>query len=180
MRPTPGDAVRVEMSKWGDRAHWRFDGLYLGADDLGDWVGVPAGTHHARPGMEFASTVDTVTLAPRDGWWLATVHRPGTWCDVYVDIATIPVWEGNVLRSVDLDLDVVRRRDATVYVDDEDEFAEHQRTLGYPHEVVAAAQRTCAQVLDDVRAARAPYDEASTLVWFERLDALPGSAPSSD
>ena len=55
------------------------------------------------------------------------------------------------MTAVDLDLDVVRRTDGTVYVDDEDEFAEHRVSFGYPPEVVELAEESCRWVLGHVR-----------------------------
>ena len=138
-----GDPLHVAMTKWGDRPHWEFDGLWLGADDLGDWVGTPAGVRHHRPGFEFVSEVDTVTLFPRERWWAATFHAPGIWCRSYVDITTPATVTAGRVTCVDLDLDVVLlspEQGGTWYVDDEDEFAEHQVAYGYPAEVVAAAE----------------------------------------
>lgn len=169
----PGAPVRVEMTKWGDAPHWRFTGTYLGADEHGDWVGFPARTHNARPGFEFDSEVDSVTLVPRDGWFLATFHQPGIWCDLYVDISSPPVWDGDVLRAVDLDLDVIRLTDPSgeVFVDDEDEFVTHQVALGYPAEVVSNARQSCDHVLAAVLAGEAPYD-GSHRRWLELVPSL--------
>jgi uncharacterized protein len=181
----PGSAVEVMMTKWGDAPHWRFSGTWLGSDEHGDWLGFPQGTLNSRPGFEFHSEVDSVTLVPRDGWHLATFHAPGIWCDLYVDITSPAVWQANALTAVDLDLDVIRMSPATpawsalaptnlragpgeVFVDDEDEFDEHRITLGYPDEVVTAARQSCADVLSAVQAVRAPYD-GSHLPWLERL-----------
>lgn len=174
-----GDPVEVRMSKWGDRPHWEFDGRWLGADDLGDWVGTPAGTRHHRPGMEFLSDVDTVTLLPRERWWAATFHAPGTWCATYVDIATPPEWDGPVVRSVDLDLDVVLRspeHGGDWYVDDEDEFAEHQLLYGYPADVVAAAERSRDEVWADATQGRGAFDGRAG-AWLQRLAAPPVDRP---
>lgn len=184
----PGTAIRCEMTKWGDRPHWQFAATYLGADEHGDWIGVPAGTHHQRPGHEFHSPVDAVTLVPRGGWYAATVHDPGSWVDVYVDITTPGVWHDDVLRMVDLDLDVVRladplpeevreeavRRghlDGAIYVDDEDEFAEHQVAYGYPADVIDRAQASCDEVLAAVRAGLPPYDGTHQR-WLDALSLL--------
>ena len=139
----PGTIVRCQMSKWGDRPHWGFDAIHLGSDEHGEWIGAPAGTHHTRPGHTFHSAADAVTLVPAGGWYAATFYAPGTWCAVYIDITTPGEWDGTTLRFVDLDLDVVRLADplpdaarqrrvdtgrvaGEVFVDDEDEFAEHQ------------------------------------------------------
>ena len=187
----PGTPVRVEMSKWGDRPHWQFGGIHLGSDEHGEWLGVPTGTRHHRPGHEFHSRVDTVTLVPPGGWHAATFHAPGIWCEVYVDIATPGEWHGDVLRMVDLDLDVVRladplspelvqraqemgRASGEIYVDDEDEFAEHQVALGYPADVIESAQASCDEVLAAVRARTAPYDDTPRR-WLAELTRLTDS-----
>ena len=47
-------------------------------------------------------------------------------------MATPPYWDGDVLRSVDLDLDVIQGLSGRVWVDDEDEFADHRVRWGYP------------------------------------------------
>jgi predicted RNA-binding protein associated with RNAse of E/G family len=175
------------MSKWGDRPHWHFEGTLLGTDRHGTWLGFPTGTRNERPGFAFDSEVDAVTLAPREGWFFATFHRPGIWCDLYVDVATPARWDGDVLRSVDLDLDVIRMVDSAptasrwalppkapwgeVFIDDEDEFAEHQGAYGYPDDVVAAARASADAVLDAVRAGRAPFD-GSHQQWLDRVTPL--------
>lgn len=160
----------MRMTKWGDLPHWSFDGIVLGEDAHGTWLGFPAGAHHERPGLAYDAEVDAVTLVPHDGWWLSTFHAPGLWVDTYVDVATPAVWDpdGSTLRSVDLDLDVIRRSDGTVLLDDADEFAEHRVALGYPAEVVAAAEEAAAWLLGAVRAGSAPFDGTAS-AWLGRL-----------
>ena len=95
---------------------------------------------------------------------------------------------GAVLRAVDLDLDVIRLPDplppagsapwedppagpGEVFVDDEDEFAEHQVAFGYPLDVVAAAQASCDELVAAVRAGLPPYD-GSHQRWLTELSRL--------
>ncbi|MBZ5737608.1 DUF402 domain-containing protein [Nocardioides mangrovi] len=176
--PAPGDAVRLEMTKWGDRPHWELDAIFLGSDDHGDWIGAPAGTLNARPGARFVSEVDAVTLVPRAehlAWCLPTFQAPGIWCTVYVDVATPAAWDGRVLRSVDLDLDVIHGAGhggrGRIWVDDEDEFADHRVRFGYPDDVVAAAVASAERVLAEVTAGLAPFDGTAD-AWLARLAAL--------
>ena len=82
---TPGDRVRVAMEKWGGRPHWEFDAMLLGDDEHGTWLGLPVGTHFARPGAEFTAGNLQVTLVPLGRWWVATFHgegERGTWPDL--------------------------------------------------------------------------------------------------
>ena len=168
-----GDAVRLELTKWGDTPHWEMDGVFLGHDDSGDWLGFPAGTHMARPGRELTSANDQVGLVPAAGTavgraWLATFHGPGGDVWTYVDMTTVPAWDGRTLRAVDLDLDVVEALDRSVYVDDQDEFDEHRVALGYPREVVELATATRDLVRTAVSTRLPPFDGRSA-PWLDAL-----------
>ena len=171
-----GDPVRIEMEKWGQRPHWHVPGCWLGSDDDGDWIGVPAGTRLVRPGAEVTMAYDHVVLVPApaadlERAFLATFHPPlaETW--IYVDMTTPPVWDSSILRAIDLDLDVIRMQNGWVLVDDEDEFAEHQIELGYPPGIIAMAEATRDRVHDAILEEHAPYDGRHE-VWLERLGEL--------
>jgi hypothetical protein len=175
MTPSPGSDVRVVMSKWGDRPHWEFAAVYLGRDAHGDWCGVPAGTVFTRPGVEWPAPVDQVMCLPTtdtpERWWMATFHADGGPVAVYVDMTTPPAWEGSTLRAVDLDLDVVRGVTGRVWVDDEDEFAEHRVAFGYPDDVVAQAVASSDRVRSAVAARTAPFDGPTHHAWLDRFAA---------
>ncbi|WP_426242071.1 DUF402 domain-containing protein [Nocardioides sp. LHG3406-4] len=177
MTLSPGDLVRCEITKWGDHPHWAYPGVYLGTDQHGDWIGFPEGTEFHRPGADYTAPYDQVGLLPHvdlaERGWMAAFHSPQGPVQVYVDIATPPVWDGSVVRSVDLDLDVVRGANGRVWVDDEDEFAQHRVSLGYPEELVRAACASCDHVHAAVRDRLPPYD-GSHLLWLARLSALAG------
>ena len=153
--------VRVECRKWPDTPHWEFDGMRLGTDAHGTWVGITEGTLLSSPNRAFHAAADHVTLVPHDDWWLATFYgedrqRP---FDVYVDIATPAVWHHDELvRSVDLDLDVIRGTTGRVWVDDEDEFAAHRVQLSYPDDMVRSAVHSCERVLAAVTAQQGCFD----------------------
>jgi hypothetical protein len=173
-----GYPVRIEMEKWGARAHWEFDAVWLGTDEHGDWLGIPAGSSMSRPGLDLVSQNDQVGLVPHrdlpsdERWWVATFHAdPTPRVMEYVDIATPPRWDGNVVRTVDLDLDVIRLVGGEVYVDDEDEFAEHQVDLGYPPEIVARAEASRDRVHAAILAEDPPYD-GSHERWLAILTGL--------
>ena len=173
-----GDRVRVEMEKWGGRPHWRFDATWLGIDRHGEWIGIPAGTPMSRPGMDLVSQNDQVGLVPSVDlpedrrWWLATFHAPDApRVSVYVDVTTPPRWDGTVVRTVDLDLDVIRLVGGEVFVDDEDEFAEHQVELGYPGDIVALAQASRDRMHAAVSQEDPPFD-GSHQAWQAVLDGL--------
>jgi len=171
-----GDPVRIEMEKWGERPHWHIPAVWLGRDEYGDWIGIAAGTRMVRPGREVLSEHDQIGLVPAAGddlarGWLATFHKPPAHVWVYVDMTTPPVWDGSTIRAVDLDLDVIRGREGDVVVDDEDEFAEHQVTLGYPAEVVALAEASRDRVHAAILAEDPPYD-GSHERWQRMLDGL--------
>ncbi len=156
-----GDPIRIETTKWDGSPHWVHPGQYVGADDLGVWVGFPTGTHHWRPGLAYDSRVGSVTLLPHNDWCAMTFHAPGIWADVYVDLATPTTWEGTTARLIDLDLDVVRRSDGSIYLDDEDEFEQHRVQLGYPDDVASRIRDRAATLQRDLAAGRGAFDGRS-------------------
>ena len=165
--------VRIECRKWPDERHWEFDAVRLGADEHGIWCGVAQGTFMASATRSLTAAADHVTLAPYDEWYLATFYGddPQRPCDVYVDIATPAVWyDGESrLRAVDLDLDVIRGTTGRVWVDDEDEFAEHRVSLGYPADVVSGAMASCDRVNAAVRDREPPFDPVTSQDWLARF-----------
>src|SRR3954451_19884715 len=169
------------MTKWGDRPHWEFAATHLGRDRHGDWLGIVAGTTMTRPGATYVALTDQVGLVPAPGddddrGWLATFHAVGGPVRVYVDVTTPPVWDGTVVRAVDLDLDVVRGNTGRVWVDDEDEFADHRIRFRYPDDLVAAAMASCDRVHAAVAGGAAP-DHGAAERWVPRAEAMPLRLP---
>ena len=172
-----GDPIRVVKTKWGDRPHWEYDATWLGRDEHGTWFGAPAGTVIRRPDLALTSTVDQVGLVPSaahggGGGWVASFHAPGYDVSTYVDMTTVPVWDGSIVRAVDLDLDVIRTSAGEVFVDDADEFAAHRMAYGYPPDVVSLAERSCAWVLESVLAGGPPFGSSISEVWLDELRRL--------
>jgi uncharacterized protein len=171
-----GDAVRLELTKWGDLPHWEMEAVYLGADAAGDWIGFRVGTVMSRPGVSVTTRNEQVGLVPAAGTavgraWLATFHGPGGIVWTYVDMTTVPTWDGRTLRAVDLDLDIVEGLDRVVYVDDQDEFDEHRVEYSYPQDVVDLATATRDVVLTALQGRLPPFDGSAT-PWFDVLRAV--------
>lgn len=161
-RLTVGSVVRVRFSKWGGHPHWEMDLRCLGTDEHGTWVGGAKGFWMSRPGMGLESVVDVAILVPEDAPFVALFNGPGhDTCDIYVDVTTVPVWdredEEAVVRAVDLDLDVYRDLAGATRIDDEDEFAEHQVSYGYPQETIDLARRSCLDVVAAIEAEDEPW-----------------------
>jgi hypothetical protein len=168
------ETVRVVRRKWPDLPHWESDAVRLGEDAHGTWLGQPPGTLMTRPGASFRTDWSQVTLVPVEQPFVATFYTASSSApvEVYVDIATTSVWDSGAVICVDLDLDVMRGWTGRVWVDDEDEFAEHRVRYGYPDEVVRLATRTCEEVRRAVESRHPPYDGLAPSHWLGRLDAL--------
>ncbi len=165
------DVVTIDFRKHPDTPHWHFSMYRLGVDGYGTWLWSPDGSM-ARRGTEPAITMRGrhVKLIPEDAWWTAIwaedlpdVERP----DLFIDIVTPPRWTGSVVTMTDLDLDIGRWDDGRVEVFDEDEFAEHRETLGYPDHLVDRARTTTAKLYLDVLNRTEPFDAVARR-WMER------------
>lgn len=166
--------VALVSTKWVDRPHWEASLPRLGVDRHGSWLGGPAGITFRRPGAQYDTSCALAVLVPHDRPWLASFYAEGAGFEkdvrVYVDMTTPPVWsaDGATVTMVDLDLDVVVREDGSVAVDDEDEFAVHQRRFAYPPEIVQLARSSCTEVLAAIEGRAAPFDGTGD-TWLSRI-----------
>jgi protein associated with RNAse G/E len=144
----PSEMVRVVYTKYDGSAHRDYPARRLSTDEIGSWVGVPHGTpsvYHGRPSVE---QIPFVLLIPHSAWWTGMFNPPPRTSEVYCDITTPARWEGDTVHIIDLDLDVVRRRDSgLVELRDEDEFEVHRRMFGYPEDLVAEAHAAAEKLL---------------------------------
>ncbi|MEV6521068.1 DUF402 domain-containing protein [Longispora sp. NPDC051575] len=163
--------VLVTVRKYDGGPHWSIPAVRLGEDAHGVWLGQPEGTVYSKAtGPVYATTAPQVLLCPRDSWWTANFYGGSTDLDLYCDVAAPVEWTApDAVTIVDLDLDVCRvRADGRVFVDDEDEFADHQVRYGYPPEVVAAASASAAWLVEAVTARSGPFG-GGHLDWLARI-----------
>ncbi|MEO6414375.1 MAG: DUF402 domain-containing protein [Pedococcus sp.] len=159
--------MRGRYTKWGGKRHHGADLVYLGADEHGDWLGDPVGNQWSGGPTPFVSVTDNVLLVPRGRGMTAMFYseHPEQAFELYVDITSVPQWQDDLVTAVDLDLDVIRRFDGSWYVDDEDEFAEHQVAYAYPGDVITGAEAECARVVDEIRSGAAVLASNTADPW---------------
>lgn len=141
----------------------------MGEDSHGVWLGAQAGSIHQR-GSEPRGRVlrHQVHLVPRNDWWVFTFNAGHPKATHWIDTATPATFEDDRVTTVDLDLDVVRGPGGRVWVEDEDEFAEHQVLYGYPSELVENAERATAELERALADLREPFDAVAN-AWLARL-----------
>ena len=156
------------MEKWGGRLHWHFAMEHLGVDDHGVWLAGEPGTVLQRGAEPPRVKPDAwVLLVPVSGSWIASWNAEDG-PEIYVDVTSVPEWRDGTLVAVDLDLDVVRERDGTTVLLDEDEFADHQVRFGYPPDVVEHAERTATWLMEAVAARVEPFDRVGRR-WLDAV-----------
>jgi uncharacterized protein len=157
-------------TKWGGTKHWHFAAEELGSDEYGWWYGTRAGVPMRR-GFEEPITLghDFVVLVPAEGSWIASWNGPAEpRTEIYVDVTSVPVRTPTTVEAVDLDLDVIRMRDGSVHLLDEDEFAEHQVLYAYPPDVIAQAVATADDLIARVSAHHEPFGAVGA-AWLARF-----------
>lgn len=168
--------VTVQFLKNPDLGHWGFEGHWLGEDEWGVWVAVPAGSPRWKGAVDMAPTpTPAVFCAPHDRWW--HLHYNGPHSENYshfVDIVTPPVWTTpNRYEMVDLDLDVAVDLAGAVEIQDEDEFLVHQVRYGYSQEMIDNAVRETGHIVAELEAGREPFFTVAER-WLETSLASPG------
>jgi protein associated with RNAse G/E len=154
----PSEMVRVVYTKYDGSAHRDYPARRLNEDDLGIWVGVTRGTSSVYHGRQSVEQIPFVLLIPHHAWWTAMFNPPPRTSEVYCDITTPARWQDDTVQIIDLDLDVVRRRESgLVELRDEDEFADHRQRFGYPEDLVTEAQAAARKLLVALGDGSEPY-----------------------
>ncbi|HJV98062.1 MAG TPA: DUF402 domain-containing protein [Arthrobacter sp.] len=170
----PGQLVVARNRKWNGKAHWVVPGRYLGEDRHGWWIFQGTNEFCSRPGAAFYTRSDAVLLVPRSGDWVATfyddAHPNGV--RVYVDLAVAHEWTDirpavTEFHVIDMDLDVIRMAGRGVFIDDQDEFAEHRVAMNYPDRLVDDIQAAADELYQAVKAQHAPFD-GTDVEWFRK------------
>lgn len=168
----PGQLVVARNRKWNGKAHWVVPGRYIGEDRHGWWIFQGTNEFCSRPGAAFYTRSDAVLLVPRSGDWVATfydaAHPNGV--RVYVDLAVAHEWTEirpavTEFHVIDMDLDVIRMAERGVFIDDQDEFAEHRTAMNYPDRLVEDIQAAADELYQAVKAQHAPFD-GTDAEWF--------------
>lgn len=178
-RPEPGAPIVFRWRKWDGSDHWAHDCVYLGSDRWGDWVGQRDGWRSARPGREFDSEGDNVTLIPPSGDYAATFNATHPRIAIYIDIAWDARFEAGMPVGIDMDLDVVRARDGRgIFVDDRDEWEEHRVRFGYPPHIARHLEDVALDLERQVAEEAAPFDGQTAAHWLGELDRIAPPAAS--
>lgn len=159
--------VDISYTKWPDHPHYAYRMRVLGEDNHGVWGACEAGESVYKSGeLAFIRESTLLSLVPRDGCWSALWYPPSEpVLEVYVDINSCPEWTVGAVEMIDLDFDVIRRRDGTVQLVDEDEFEEHRLTFGYPNDLVALARSAAKEVTERASHPTEPF-ASSWRTWY--------------
>lgn len=110
-----------------------------------------------------------VQLIPPAAYWSLIFNGANHKYPLYVDISTPANWvNDHRVEMIDLDLDVVRRRDGSVKVLDEEEFLDHQVRFDYPDWLVDRARTTAAELVLQVETHVEPFGRVPEY-WLQQL-----------
>ncbi len=166
--PAAAEAILIRKQYRHPTRSMLWGAYLLGADATGTWLFSPAGTRYRAEqdgGVLYddAPKQNTLHLSPRDAWYFAR------WDDervLYIDAARPTEVLGREWRYEDLYLDLYKRGDGRMIIDDEDEFV---AAITAGHLTSEEAAETRSAVEDALRAVEAlaePFDE---MPW-QRLD----------
>jgi protein associated with RNAse G/E len=162
----PGTPLRILSTKFDGSPHYEYWGRLIdqhaGVIRVITDAGTPTRSYRGEGLMRSRMT----QLFFTDRWYnvfhnYEPVGRLGMhW---YANVGTPARIEGDTLHWVDLDLDLMHTQVRGLFVDDEDEFAEHQVLMSYPPEVVSRVLEARDELLEAAWSGSFPFDRASHL-----------------
>ncbi len=176
--PQLGRRVRVLSTKYDGSLHNDYEALLIEDDRASDSLEgcvrlyVPRGTLlHSYRGDGPIGVAFTALFWPGVDCWYNVYHNH--WpterhaIETYINVSLPAQFDGETIRWVDIDLDVVVRSGHRVELWDEDEFAEHLERFGYPENIVAGARAAASELVRLAATAPPPLDRASHIWAFK-------------
>ena len=155
-----GRRIRVVSTKYDGSPHWHFDSfsalekepllvtLNFAGQELGNWKG------------SWTTPWDVRNHFWTDRWFnvmRCDQPRGGGLDHWYCNVTTLPTFDGETIRYVDLDLDVRVFPDGRTELLDEDEFLDNSQRMGYAPDVIEQARRAVDEILELARAGQFPF-----------------------
>ena len=78
----------------------------------------------------------------------------------YCNLASPSVYDGEAIKNIDYDLDVKLYPDGGYQVLDENEYAEHAKTMQYPQEVKQIVEKQLELLIEDMNKGTDPFSQA--------------------
>ena len=158
-----GRRIRVCSTKYDGSPHWEFDSWYV--EEKGPLLVTLnfAGQELMTWNGPWTDPYDSRNHFWSDRWY--NIIR----CDLplggglhqwYCNVATPTQFDGETIRYVDLDLDVIVPFEGEPRVVDEEEFLENSARMGYPPDVVKQARRAVDELITLARKGEFPFERS--------------------
>ena len=155
-----GRRIHVRSSKYDGSPHWEFDSWFVLADGpllvTSNFAGQVLQTWKGP----WTDPYDTRNHFWSDRWYnIMRLELPnGSGLDGWYCNVTTPIeYDGDNVRFVDLDLDVVVDAELNAKVVDEDEFLKHSECMAYPPDVIEQSRAAVDELLQLVRGGQPPF-----------------------
>ncbi len=162
----------LDTTKYDGSLHYRFpvEPMYRAAGTLAVYRG-PDVVLESYRGKLFAEG-HLLNIFYSDHYYNVAIQWNRDWSPLmhYVNVATPAKWDHERVTAIDMDLDVIRvAKDGRILIDDEDEFAEHSVSMGYPSDLISRCRSTADETLALLRTCEGVYSE-SVFDWRPGTD----------
>lgn len=156
-----GRRIHVRSSKYDGSPHWEFDSWFVLEDGPLLVTSNFAGQVLNNAKGPWRTPHDTRNHFWSDRWYnimRRELPNGGGLYGWYCNVTTPAEYDGENIRYVDLDLDVIVDAQLVATVVDEDEFLRHSKRMAYPPDVIEQSRAAVDELLQLVRSGQPPFD----------------------
>ncbi len=170
--------IEVHSFKWPRRPTTVAAARLLGEDVFGRWLGITKGAPWRAADRSHSGVFERsfIKVVPNGSFWTACFNSVDPVVDV--DIVLPVRWADDTLEEIDLELDILRAANASVWVRDQEEFKRTREMWAMPQDIAAQAEATCEQVCTMVERGVEPFGDVGR-AWLSRFLSEAGATYSA-
>ena len=158
---TLNEKVKISVYKYNKKLHYSWDTYLIESTDEYILVRGESGrnlNHYTKNKVFKIPTQSLEYFSLTEGFTVNIDIYPNGDLEYYCNIALPAEYKDNIIRFIDLDIDIVKRPGEDWKIVDYDEFLSNSRLFKYPDDIVKFAEASTEKLQDKIRENTFPFN----------------------
>lgn len=117
-------------------------------------------------GRQWTAKEPAITIFPKGKWFNVIAMLKNPYVAYYVNLASPPIYENNIIKYIDYDLDIKFNFNNEIKLIDINEYKNHKKKLHYNDEIETILMETIDYIEDLMKKREFPFDDLKIIDYY--------------